>query len=45
MVFNPIYALANEICDGLGGLLELSNSNNVSVYAPLLAGEAARQTQ
>ena len=26
MVFNPICALANKICDGLGGLLDLSNS-------------------
>ena len=42
MAFYPICALANEICDRLGGLLQLSNSNNASVYAPVLVGQAAR---
>ena len=42
MAFNPSCALANEICDRLGGLLQLSNSNNASVYAPVLVGQAAR---
>ena len=42
MAFNPSYTLENEICDGLGGLLELSNSNDKPVYAPLFAGQAAR---
>ena len=44
MAFNRIYALANEICDKLGGLLELSNSNDASVYAPLLAGQDSIET-
>ena len=46
MAFNPSYALANEICSGLAGLLELSNSNDASDYAAiicaLLSGQAAR---
>ena len=42
MVSNPSHALANEICNGLGGLLDLSNSNSASVYAPVLAGQQAR---
>ena len=35
MAFNPSYALDNEIFDLLGGLLDLSNSNNTSVNMPL----------
>ena len=44
MAFNSSYALANEICDGLGGLLDLStgNSKDTSVFAPFLAGQEAR---
>ena len=42
MVSNPSHALANEICNGLGGLLDLSNSNNTSVNMPLLAGKAVK---
>ena len=41
MVFKASYTLANKMCNGLGWLLDCSNSNDKSIYVPLLRGQAA----